>query len=383
MKKSLIALAALAATGAFAQSSVTIYGVADVGFKTQTISDGGRDVAKASGVADGAMAGQRFGFRGTEDLGGGLKANFVIEQGISMTSQSLTNVRTATSAPQVEDWIAGGGSGKSATNLNRQSWVGLSGGFGEVRLGYQYTNLYETSTLSGFNIGSEGTNGADTAHTFGFGSVGGARANGVTYITPEMSGFRVNLQYGSATDALSSESSTLAQRKAERTGVMVSYNAGPLSARLTHTNFKNGTAAAGTAIGAITTQTGKLTQLGASYNLGVAVLGGTYNTGEDGYAGLNNTDLKSYQVGARVPFGAWSFIATTGKAEATRNAVKLTDAKQTQLGVNYALSKRTTVYAYTGTTKDNGVDHTANGAAAATTVTDKRNSTIFGVLHTF
>jgi len=385
MKKSLIALAALAATASFAQSSVTVYGVADVGYKNQSITDGGATVTKSAGVADGAMAGQRFGFRGTEDLGNGLKANFVIEQGISMTSQTLTNARTATSAPQVEGWTATtGASGKSTSSLNRQSYVGLSGGFGEVRLGYQYTNLYELSTLSGFNIGSEGTNGADTSHTFGSTIVGGTRANGVTYITPTFNGFSANIQYGAATDQITAESSTLAQTKAERTGLMLNYANGPLNVKLAHTSFKNGSAAAGTALGAYTTNvTAKLTQLGASYNFGPAILAATLNTGDDGWAGTTNTKYKSQQIGVKVPVGAFALIATTGKADATRNAIKLTDAKQTQFGVNYTLSKRTTVYAYMGNTKDNAADYTANGASSATVVTDKRNSTIIGLLHTF
>jgi len=373
MKKSLIALAALAATASFAQSSVTVYGVADVGYKTQKFTDAGVTTTKASGIADGAMAGQRFGFRGTEDLGSGLKANFVIEQGISMTSAGLTNTRTATSAPQVEGWMStSGASGKSSTSLNRQSYVGLSGGFGEVRLGYQYTNLYELSTLAGFNSGSESTNGADTAHTHGSTIVGGTRANGVTYITPTFNGFSANLQYGAGTDQITAESSTLAQYKNERTGVMLNYANGPLTTKLAYTSYKNGTAAANTALGAIPVVTGKLTQLGASYNFGPAILAATLNNGDDGAAGADNAKYKSQQIGVKVPVGAFTLIATTGKADVTKNAVKTTDAKQTQFGVNYTLSKRTTAYAYMGDTKDS-----ASGGV------DKKSSTIIGLLHTF
>ena len=381
----IVALAALAATASFAQSSVTIYGVADVGYKTQKFTDAGVTTTKASGIADGAMAGQRFGFRGTEDLGSGLKANFVIEQGISMTSSTLTNARTATSAPQVEAWGTSGG--KSSTSLNRQSYVGLSGGFGEVRLGYQYTNLYELSTLAGFNSGSEGTNGADTAHTHGSTIVGGTRANGVTYITPTFNGFSANLQYGAGTDQITAEStdSALAQTKAERTGLMLNYANGPLNVKLAHTSYKNGSVAALSAtttptlastptraLGVTSTVTGKLTQLGASYNFGPAILAATLNNGDDGAAGADNAKYKSQQIGVKVPVGAFTLIATTGKADVTKNAVKTTDAKQTQFGVNYTLSKRTTAYAYMGNTKDN-----------ATGGVDKKSSTIVGLLHSF
>ena len=250
--------------------------------------------------------------------------------------------------------------------------MGLSGGFGEVRLGYQYTNLYELSTLAGFNSGSEGTNGADTAHTHGSTIVGGTRANGVTYITPNFNGFSANLQYGAGTDQVTAESSTLAQYKNERTGVMLNYANGPLTTKLAYTSYKNGAAGVNTALGAIPVVTGKLTQLGASYNFGPAILAATLNNGDDGAAGADNAKYKSQQIGVKVPVGAFTLIATTGKADVTKNAVKTTDAKQTQFGVNYTLSKRTTAYAYMGNTKDN-----------ATGGVDKKSSTIVGLLHSF
>ena len=91
MKKSLIALAALAATSAFAQSSVTMYGNFDVGYGAhKTTSKDGTAFTKTAGVMDGSWAGSRLGFRGTEDMGGGLKANFLIEQGINVATAKPT-----------------------------------------------------------------------------------------------------------------------------------------------------------------------------------------------------------------------------------------------------------------------------------------------------
>ncbi|MFD0668656.1 MULTISPECIES: porin [unclassified Ramlibacter] len=372
MKKSLVALAALAATGAFAQSSVTLYGVMDIGYKAQTYKDAGVTTVKANGVADGAVAGPRFGFRGTEDLGGGLKANFVIEQGISPTSSQLTNYRTATSAPQIDTTAAGATTGRSATSLNRQSWVGLSGKFGEVRAGYQYTNLYELSTLSGFNAGSEGTNGADSAHTYGNAAVGGTRANGLTYITPAFGGFSAQLQYGAATslDTFESKNAADTQVHAKRTGILANYNAGALSVKVAYTEYKNGTAAGNTAI---VDKTGKLTQVGARYDFGMLALTGTYNDGKNGDAGAAAREYQAYQLGVTVPVGAFKLIATTGKAETTNSVgAKTEDLKQAQFAVQYALSKRTTAYFYSGQTKD-----------AATGGVDKKSSNILGVIHTF
>jgi predicted porin len=130
MKKSLVALAALAAVGAAsAQSTVTLYGVADVWLGSQKVETRPNGNVAFTGVRQnllnsGGYNGSRFGFRGTEDLGGGLKANFVLEQGITVDDGKMADT-------------------KDFRQFNRQAYVGFSGGFGEVRLGRQYT-AYDT-----------------------------------------------------------------------------------------------------------------------------------------------------------------------------------------------------------------------------------------------
>jgi predicted porin len=111
MKKTLIALAAVAATGAaFAQSSVTLYGVADASLAKVT---GKSAYLSSAGTMNNGTS--RWGVRGTEDLGGGLKAGFNFEQGLSLNDGSLSK--------------AGAG------EFGRAAWMNLSGGFGELRLG--------------------------------------------------------------------------------------------------------------------------------------------------------------------------------------------------------------------------------------------------------
>lgn len=359
---------------------MTLYGIADLGYRTAKWTDAGADRGKASGVADGAMAGNRFGLRGTEDLGGGLKADFVIEQGISMVSADLTGQRQGTSSFPVNNYDASNGS--TATTLadsgrttatNRQSWLGLTGGFGNIRLGYQYTTLYEISTLSGFNAGSEGTHGADTLHTvFGGATWGGTRANGISYTLPTMRGLAVTVERGAKADQeVYATTGSSAGYDVTRTALRAAYTNGKLKAIYGHTDMKSAASAAGSmTMGAATTA--KLDQLGASYNFGAFSVMGTYAKGNDGAA--NKTESKAQQVGVKVPVGAWSFIATTGTGEQTQSGVKVADVKQTQLAVNYALSKRTTAYVYTGTTKDDGT---------ATAAVEKKTATIFGVLHSF
>ena len=144
MKKSPLAfavLATLATTGAFAQSSVTLYGRAeagvDLGFRVTVNNSNTTFIAGPGGsttntnlggsvdkpgfrISDGENQGQAsslFGLRGTEDLGGGLKASFLLESGLNLDKGSVGN---------------GGGN-----FFSRAAWVGLSGGFGEVRLGRQ------------------------------------------------------------------------------------------------------------------------------------------------------------------------------------------------------------------------------------------------------
>ena len=359
--------------------------MADVGFRTSKWTDAGALRAKASGVADGAMAGNRFGFRGTEDLGGGLKAGFVIEQGISLVASDLTNQRQASSNLPVNGYDGANGASSTAladsgrtTATNRQSFLSLSSAaLGEVRVGFQYTNLYELSTLSGFNAGSEGTQGADTAHTvFGGSTWGGTRANAVTYISPKLlNAVTVRAQMGGAADQQEYVTTgASAGYKQERTSIAVDYTAGPIKAMLAQTSYKTATSASGsTTLGASTTA--DLTQVGASYNLGFASVMGTYATGDNGAAGTDKVETKAQQIGVKVPVGSLTLLAATGSGTQKSVAAGTTaDVKQSQFGANYSLSKRTTAYFYSGTTKDSGVGATA---------VEKKTTTIVGVLHTF
>ena len=129
MKKTLIALAAVAATSAaFAQSSVTMFGIVDLGI---TSIDEGNE--RITSVSNEGQASNRLGFRGVEDLGGGMKASFWLEGGFA-----------------ADDGTATGG-----FQFNRRATLGLSGGFGEIRLGRDYTpTFYNHSAYTVF-----GTNG--------------------------------------------------------------------------------------------------------------------------------------------------------------------------------------------------------------------------------
>ena len=128
------ALATLSAISgaAFAQSSVTLYGVFDTGFQSNKLTVGS-DSYKQTAAVQGGMSGNRIGFKGEEDLGGGMKASFTVEMGIDPTESSLDNTTTGLA--------------------NRQSFVGVSGGFGAVTIGRQYT-VHHSNQGAGDMVGN-------------------------------------------------------------------------------------------------------------------------------------------------------------------------------------------------------------------------------------
>ncbi|MEZ5638126.1 MAG: porin [Burkholderiaceae bacterium] len=137
MNKALVSIAVLTVAGAAsAQSSVTLYGRIDASLASQKTEVGGvTTVDPGAQIRSGAHTGSRWGFKGSEDLGSGLKANFQLEQGF--------NIDTGTAS--------------SARQFHRQAWVGLSGGFGSLQLGRQYStidNMYtehDALGLSGYS----------------------------------------------------------------------------------------------------------------------------------------------------------------------------------------------------------------------------------------
>ena len=384
-----------------------MYGSIDVANVSKTHTAGnGTQMSKTTGTADGFNAGNRIGFRGTEDLGGGLKASFVIEQGINITNGQLFSTRAA-AAGQAIDGVAASGNmptGAYSTATNRQSFVGASGGFGEIRAGYMYTALYTVSTNNGYHVGSEQP-GGDLAHgTLSNANFGGTRANGIMYIAPTMSGVTVSIQKGAAggredVEIASSAPNTRAVDKTNRWSILADYANGPLKASYAHTSLKQEQSAA--TIGAFPTTifgslsataisstggadkannyTNTLDQLGGSYVLGSLKLVASMANGsiEDSVTpATNNATTKAKQIGAEYTIGAARPFVTTGTGTVTTDAtgVKSFDGKLSQVGVRYDLSKRTIAYFMTGSTKD---------SAAASDKLAKRKATAIGLYHSF
>ena len=429
MKKSLVALATLAASGAVL-AQATIYGRTDIGYgvKATQMGTGGTGV-KQLGIMDGGNGGPRIGFRGTEDLGGGMKAHFVTEQGISPTNPALFGVRTGTIGIQYDGYAAASGNdpgsaGGYTQGTNRQTYVGVEGGFGTIRVGYQYTTLYEIATLSGFTNTSEGVAGGSIAHLWGNGVAGGTRANMINYISPRLAGaWTVGVQMGSGTGRENTEfvgvtntANGRALDKQVRNSLHIDYNAGPLRAAFGYTTFESnlggalannaagtlGTAGAANTVtntfnvlGALTTvgataatanvavQT-NLTQLAGTYNFGAIKLGATINSGQSTSTSTNIatsvatptvTNISSRAVSAVMPMGKLDIVGGFNNASLDVAGTPTADWASSQLGLKYNFSKRTVMYGFTGTS--------TNNLATAATAVKVITGTIVGIDHQF
>lgn len=385
MQKKLIALAVagLMSAPAFAQSNVTIYGVVDFGYKwTGDSSTDGVD--SRSALDSGISAGNRLGFKGTEDLGNGLKASFVYETGI-------TGDRSDS------------GSGLWGGAGSRQSYVALSGGFGTVALGRQYTPAH--ALLAG-NIDPFGF-GKGTVASLANVYISPTRLDNLAaYVSPSFGGFSVVAAY--TNNAVGDEGvhndfgNQSSGSDARAWAIAPTYKNGPIYAALNvHQIRVNATGASH-----------KAWDLGGTYDFGVVKIGAVYGVADieaGGFGSIPATGTGSFPGGlystSDVKHKQWALTAAVpvgaaGKVQASYIRRKseidgFDDAKVSQWGIGYehALSKRTALYtAYAdinnkGEAKDGG-PFAASTADATRAVSDsatgsyQRGFTV-GVRHSF
>jgi predicted porin len=342
MKKSLVALAVLAASGAsFAQSSVTVYGIADLWFGTVKDVDGVAGTTdKQTKVDSGGVNGSRWGLKGSEDLGGGLKANFKLEQGFSMdtgVAGTTTNIAGAAIAGQA---------------FSREAYVGFSGGFGEVKLGKVWTAYDDVSGASNAVFDSAL---APMNHVFASTDYLGNPGNTVYYSTPTMSGF------GAAVSYTFGENKTPTTSASDIISLNVSYGAGPLNAQFGYQVEDVGNAS-----------DTKFTRLGASYDFGIATAKATYGKVAN-VGGVNGDDATDYQIGVDFPVSP-ALTVSASYAQSDDDNVGFEESRKGYgIAAAYTLSKRT--FLYGGYTSNKG---TNNGAAD-----DKLSILAVGVQHRF
>lgn len=305
MKRSLFVLAAtiVAAGTAAAQSSVTLFGVVDAA--ARQVKNGSAGSQKH--LASGGFATSRFGMRGVEDLGGGLRAGFWLEAGINTDT----------------------GSTDAARFFGRRSTVSLIGGFGEVRLGRDYLPSFWNTTADPFGLVGVGSVGS--AITYGTGSNLGSPAttvlradNTISYFLPA----GIGGLYGQATVAAGE-----GVNGNKYMGARLGYAAGPVNVGVAYGTTDTGA-------------TADFKQYNAmlEFNMGFAKLHALYDVRK-----WNPREENVIMVGATVPLGAGAVKLAYARADRSGGPVgsgfgNADDARLMAAGYTYDLSKRTTLY---------------------------------------
>lgn len=330
MKKSLLALAVLSTFAgiASAQTSLSVYGLVDAGI----VSERGGPAGSVTKLTSGVQSGTRLGFRGTEDLGGGLAAKFVLETGIAADT---------------------GGFNQGGTAFGRQAYVGLASNWGAVTLGRQYTPHYLALVdvdPFGAGLAGDATNLMSTTLRMN---------NTIKYTSPTYGGVIAELAYGFGEVPGDNSAS-------RQIGAAIGYTNGPLLVKLAHHRAENPTA----------TDRSRNTLLVGKWDFRVATASLGFGTTE----GLGTIDSREWIIGASAPLGPNTFLVSYIRND-DRSGTTNNDADQWALGYTYAISKRTNFYASFARIKnDNAADFTVGNASE-----DGSGDKAFnlGVRHTF
>jgi len=337
MKKSLLALAVLGtfAGVASAQSTVTLFGVVDL--NARNVKNGSNNALNS--LSQDGNASSRLGFRGVEDLGGGLSAGFWLEGAL--------NPDTGT---------------PGGFMFQRRSTVSLLGGWGELRLGRDYTPSFWNTTI----FDPFGTNGVGSFlnlgnNVLGTGATTFVRANNsVGYLLPSNLGGLYGQVQTSAGEGVDAN---------KQTSVRVGYAAGPFNV------------AASTGTTKTLPNNYKHSNVALSWNFGFMNLMGQYDMSDAG-----PREQKTYLIGTVVPLGQGEFKFSYSKADQSGAGFDAADADQIAVGYVYNLSKRTAMYGHYARIKNKGgatgANFTIGGGVGAATGTTSKGYEV-GVRHSF
>ena len=395
MKKSLLALAAMSAFAgaAQAQSSVSVYGLYDGGYnnsvRTTTIGTAAATVISNSDMTGNQQTSSRLGFRGTEDLGGGLSANFNLEFGFNPGTGTLDSVTTFAGTQAQSDSV-------------RTSVVGLSSkALGEVRVGRQLSgafvvgagDIFAGSNMVGDIIASShagaGQTGGNVTNTRVYANA--TRINAVSYFTPNFSGFTARLDYSNnlssgqnvtTAGAASAQSATglananITSAQFANQGLSAKYVNGPITvAAVTHKVSSNTN---------VTTLTGAVTEtriniasimfkqgpITAQFTHGQNKVDNKQTALQASKMSANRFAVQFEATPAIVPFAMYG----SGTSEMTVAAPAKADNAAYLFGTNYHMSKRTRLYGVYGFQKSD--------IKSATTKAETKEFGL-GVVHTF
>jgi predicted porin len=344
MKRSLAlaAVATLASGAALAQSTVTVYGRLNVSVERQkqvSILDDGEGGISTSERDIWALqnSASRLGFKGTEDLGGGLKASFLIEHGFNIDTGAA-----------------------SGTFWGRESWVGLEGSFGKVRLGNMGPTAAYFATADYISMHNHDTGTSSDAFYLYPGDV----RNTIAYLTPNIAGFQGELQVGlKETDADGAKNTVV---------LAANYDAGPLHLGAAYVSANQ----------SFDPVSGDGTEFGIRglYEFGPITVGAYFinNKIEDDVG--NDLKRNAYRLSAMYTMGPSEFHVNVGKAgkiKANGTTLDGTDATQATIGYNHNLSKRTKLYAFYTKLSGDAAD------VYAQNVFGVKNAFALGVRHNF
>jgi predicted porin len=348
MKKSLIALAALAATSAFAQSSVQIVGTFDPSIVSQKNTYGNGNSVSQSFVRNNSQGTSQITFKGTEDLGGGLKANFLYENDFD------TRFDARGAGAGAGTTTLSGGVGQGSTNFGSgggEQFLNLQGGFGKLAVGAPNTPTLAAQAQNPF--------GTKIGGGFGLLNSGKVRNNNtVMFTSPSFAGITASYAYSFKTTSDANPAAAIGA-VADISDVGVTYVNGPLTTIVT--SYKVST------VGTTLSKTDN--NFTATYDLGVAKLGiGNFTQKQTGVV-----DKVGQQIFATIPLtGTWDLRASYGSVNDKTVADK--NSKMTAVGVKNSISKTTSIYArYVQQTNDN----------AALTAAKKTTSTLVGMQTNF
>ncbi len=352
----------MAASGAFAQSSVELFGIVDIGLQYGH----GSASNKTQLAGSGQESASRLGFRGTEDLGGGLKAGFWLEG--SLAADNGTGASAVTKDNQTE--LANTG-----LSFNRRSTVSLMGNFGEVRLGRDYTPTFWNDTqfdpFGTVGVGASLINKV-AAGTNGLNGAGGATnvraSNSIGYLLPgNIGGFYGQLMYAMGEN---NTNTGVTEKNGNYAGGRLGWANGPVNVALAYGEQKLAL------VGNI-----KTTNLAGSYDFGMAKLMAEYSQIKDGQSDKG----QGYLLGATAPVGASGLFKVSYSDYKVTSPLLTSSARAKQLALGYvhSLSKRTAMYGTFARINNNGNAAMAIGGATLTNFGDSSYGYDIGIRHAF
>jgi predicted porin len=360
MKKHLIAAAVAGALAVPAMAQVTVYGLLDMGYSDVSTKNTDGDTTDTVGINNGAgLSGSRLGFKGSEDLGGGLKAGFVYETALQNdnSSAAIGGVRAALlslSSNSMGSLRFGRGNTLGKNTNDGFTAIGGGGSFEQGSVALEVTRGSALGT-----VGSTKNDAVETKPAFDRAS------NQVTYVSPKFSGFTVAAQLiAKSVDADDLEGKT----ESSGTAFQLAYAGNGFTAAYTRTSLDLdtqevagkagvvGDASTAPVIGvkAADKKNKEITadQLGVTYKMGAFKVFGLYNDAE--YKSSPTTaaaENKGYDIGATFTMGKTTLLASFGDGEMKDKDGDVTDVSGMSAQVHYALSKRTTAYALYGKTE--------------------------------